>query len=114
MKDYEKEIAAMEHCAKEVGCDGCPYKDHENGCASLRKISLEIIRELQAELDKPMPDYSHIAKEYDKDVRKLNDELCRLNADYERVCADLYEAQKELAYLRAVKATAEAFLGAKI
>lgn len=116
MKDHEKTIAAMRHCAKEVGCDGCPCQNNADGCATIRKEAIEIIDELTAQLEQQSTarDLETIAQSHSEEIRKLHDELCRVNVEYERTQRELYEARKELATLRAIKATTEAFLGVKI
>lgn len=68
---------------------------------------VELIEETKNELERPMPDYEAIS-------HKLGEELERVEIEYERTQRELAEAQRELAYLRGVKATAEAFLGVKI
>ena len=67
------------------------------------------MKELKARLEQPttMPDY-------EAECRKLEEELYRVNVEYERTQRELSEAQKELTYLRAIKAATEAFLGVKI
>ena len=82
----------------------------------MKADALNLIEELKARLEQPVTacDYELTFKAYDQDIRKLNDSLCCVTMERDRACADLAEAQKELTYLRGIKATAEAFLGAKI
>lgn len=107
MKDFEKIVTACEKCISSPGCEGCPY-EHEECYDTFKKDVLDLITEMKAQLEQPT------SCNYEAECRRLNDELCRVNVEYEHTQRELYEAQKELAYLRAVKATAEAFLGVKI
>lgn len=113
MKDYENIVKALKLCASSDPdkCEQCPYNEK---CDSLEMDVLAVMERMKAELDKPMPDYSHITKQYDAEVRKLNDKLTAAEISLERAQRELAEEQKELVYLRAVKVTAEAFLGRKI
>lgn len=115
MKDYEKIVKAMELCAKEDIdlCEECPYT---GCCQKMKTDAVELFEEMKAQLEQPKTacDYELTFKAYEADIRKLNDELSRVNAEYERTECDLHRAEVELIHLRAVKATAEAFLGVKI
>lgn len=113
MKDYENVIKALKLCASSDPdkCEQCPYNEK---CDSLEMDVVEVMERMKAELDRPMPDYSHITKQYDAEVCKLNEKLTVAEISLERTQRELSEAQKELTYLRAIKATTEAFLGGKI
>ena len=102
MKDRKKIIKALELCTSSDPdkCDKCPYGDN---CDEADKDALALIKEL---LERPVPN--------DEKICKLHDQLCCVTLERDRAYADLAEAQKELTVLRAVKATAEAFLGVKI
>ena len=113
MKNFEKIVQACKICVESEGCDGCPYAD--GSCApDLRKDVLNLITEMKTELDRPVQDYESLAQSHSEEIRKLHDKLSKAEIVHERTQRELYEAQKELTYLRAVKATAEAFLGVKI
>ena len=125
MEKYNKILTACKWCIDSPGCDGCPYHHIEDGCVQLKKDIIELFEEMKAQPDRPVQDneallQSHseeIRKLYDKlsgEIHKLNNKLSEAEIAHERTQRELAEAQKELAYLRAVKATAEAFLGAKI
>lgn len=95
-------------------CEDCPYTT--NDCSEVLERLLELAKRQKAQLEQPviageectaMPNYEEIN-------RKLEDKLCKAEIEHERTQRELYEAQRELEYLRAVKATAEAFLGRKI
>lgn len=115
MKKYENITMALEICAEESAdrCDECPYVGK---CRELRTDAARLIEELVDRLERPIPscDHESIAQSHSEEIRKLHDELCRVNVEYERTQRELHEVRKELAYLRAIKATAEAFLGVKI
>lgn len=115
MKDFEKIVEGLKWCAEE-SCEGCPYESMEDGCYILKSDAIKLIEEMKAQLEQPTTacDYELVAQSHSEEIRKLNDELCRVNVEYERTQRELYEAQKELATLRVIKATAEAFLGVKI
>lgn len=112
MKDYGKIVEALKICADDnFGCANCPYNDGDNGkCSNKMKLdALELIEEMKAQLEQPTT-----ACDYEAISHKLEEELERVEIENERIQRELSEAQKELAYLRAVKATTEAFLGVKI
>lgn len=102
MKDFEKTVKAMELCALEdvERCEECPY---EHRCQKLKADAVEMLQEMKAR------NY-----EYSVENHKLRDKLADAEITLERTQRELYESQKELAYLRAIKATTEAFLGVKI
>lgn len=116
MKDFEKIVKALECCSAEgnAPCDECPYK--EVNCRQKDRDARELILELKAQLESPTTacDSEIIAQSHSEEIRKLNDKLGEAEIAHERTQRELHEAQKELAYLRAIKATAEAFLGVKI
>lgn len=113
MKDFEKIVKACEKCTSSPGCEGCPYENEE--CYdTFKKDVLGLITEMKARLEQPVQINEVAMQSHSEEIRKLNDELCRVNVEYERTQRELYEAQKELTTLRAIKATAEAFLGVKI
>lgn len=116
MKDFEKIVKALECCSAEgnAPCDECPYK--ENNCRQKDRDARELILELKAQLEQPTTacDHEIIAQSHSEEIRKLNDKLGKAEIAHERTQRELHEAQKELTYLRAIKATAEAFLGVKI
>lgn len=122
MKDYEKIVKSLEHClSKNLECDGCPYEEKCSGCAEMKADALALIKEMKAQLDATTPDPAACAPDYKaecdrlkKECCKLNDQLCRVTMDCDRAYADRNEMQSELDSLRAVRATAEAFLGRKI
>lgn len=108
MKNYESIMMALEICAEESAdrCDECPYVGK---CRELRTDAARLIEELVDRLEHPTT-----ACDYEATSHKLGEELERVEIENERIQRELSEAQKELAYLRAVKATTEAFLGVKI
>lgn len=108
MKNYENITMALEICAEENAdrCDECPYVGK---CRELRTDAARLIEELVDRLEHPTT-----ACDYEAISHKLEEELERVEIENERIQRELSEAQKELAYLRAVKATTEAFLGVKI
>lgn len=115
MKDYEKIVKALECCAKEGDshCDECPYIG--NNCRQKDSDARELILELKAQLEQPTEcDHEIIAQSHSEEICKLHDKLCEAEIAHERTQRELAEAEQELKYLRAVKATAEAFLGRKI
>lgn len=116
MKDFEKILKALECCAFEEKphCDKCPY--NENNCRQKDRDARALIEEMKAQLEQPTTacDSEIIAQSHSEEIRKLNDKLGEAEIAHERTQRELHEAQKELAYLRAIKATAEAFLGVKI
>lgn len=116
MKDYKNILKALECCSAEgnAPCDECPYK--ENNCRQKDRDAIELIEEMKAQLEQPTTacDSEIIAQSHSEEIRKLNDELCRVNVEYERTQRELFEAERELKYLRVIKATTEAFLGVKI
>lgn len=112
MKDYEV-IATLERCVKD-DCKNCPFREREDDCMGIVNHALSLIKEQKTKLEQPTPIESKIIHKYDEQLCKLNDELCKVGIEYERTQCELAEAREELTYLRAVKATAEAFLGRKI
>lgn len=115
MTDYEKLMKALECCSAEGSerCEECPYT---NKCRQKDKDAIELILELKAQLEQPVNDGAECTAmpNYEEINRKLEDKLCKAECEHERTQRALSEMQKELEYLRAVKATAEAFLGRKI
>ena len=126
MKDFEKIVKSLERCnAGANKCDGCAYNDplYAPSCGKcLVNDAIKLLKEMKTQLDavkKPDPEacatnYEAECRRLEKELCKLNDALCRVTMDYERACADRAEMQSELDSLRAVRATAEAFLGRKI
>jgi hypothetical protein len=119
MKDFKKIVESLTICANHPGCTNCAYRNTESNrtCHDLLKQdALELIKELKAQLEQPTTvcDSEIIAQSHSEEIRKLNDKLCKAEVAHEGTQRELHEAQKELAYLRAIKATAEAFLGVKI
>lgn len=113
LKDFEREIAAIKHCAKDLGCDSCPYHNDTTGCGTLRVKTAELIDFLMS----PPPtacDYEAIAQSHSEEIKKLHDKLSKAETVHERTQHELREARKELIALRAVRDTVEAFLGRKI
>ena len=102
MKDFEKIVKAMELCALEdvERCEECPYIHR---CQKLKADAVEMLQEMKAR------NYEYSVENY-----KLHDKLCEAEITLERIQRELSEAEQELAYLRAIKATTEAFLGVKI
>jgi hypothetical protein len=112
MTDHEI-IKLAERCVAGE-CTDCPYSNED--CPDVLERTLAIAKRLKAQLEQPvtageeravMPDYERKCSELEADIRSLT---------FERDCvnAELANTQTELAFLRAVKATAEAFLGRKI
>ena len=116
MKDHKETIAAMRHCAKGVGCDGCPYQNNSDGCTTIRKEALEIIDELTVQLEQQNAprDLETLAQSHSEEINALHDQLCKMSMEFERAQRELADTRRELIHLRTVKATAEAFLGVKI
>lgn len=118
MKDCEKVIQALKICADDYfGCTECPYNDKSNGeCSSKLKLdACELIEELKAQLEQPTKcNCESIAQSHSEEISKLHDKLAVAEIALERTQRELAEAEQELKYLRAVKATTEAFLGVKI
>ena len=106
MKNYEDIIKALECCADAEGarCRECPY--HEQcDCRQKDKDAIELIEEMKAKLEAleaptAMPDYE---VEYN-----------RHSCENAKLHIQINEMREELIFLRAVKATAEAFLGREI
>lgn len=104
MRRIEDIVKVLELCAEEdiACCDECPY---ENKCQIMKADAAALIKELKAKLDNmsqptAMPNYE--AMYYD-----LNREISCLKTEIDVM-------REELIYLRAVKATTEAFLGREI
>lgn len=119
MKDYEKIVKSLTICANHPGCTDCAYKNIESNrtCHDLLKQdALALIKELKAQLEHPTTacDSEIIAQSHSEEIRKLHDKLADAEITLERTQRELNEAEQELKYLRAVKATTEAFLGVKI
>lgn len=130
----ENELFEIAERCVHGSCEGCGHKAAD--CDNVLKNLLELAKTYKAELEQlkisgaecaVMPDYEaedrsnvlknnlELAKQYYEEInRQLEEKLCVAEIDHERIQRDLFEAQKELAHLRAVKATAEAFLGRKI
>lgn len=109
MENYEKVIRGLEFCLdKKVECEGCPYEEECNGCMEMKSDALALIEHLKARLDAiKKPDPATCAPDYKAEYDRLKIECCKLN---DQLC----RMQSELDSLRAVRATAEAFLGRKI
>lgn len=105
MNRNERFIEIAKKCVRNEGCLGCPHSGKDDCVGLLMADAIERLEKQSAPT--VMPDY-------EAECRRLNDELCRVNVEYERTQRELADAQNELAYLRAIKATAEAFLGVKI
>ncbi len=105
MKDREI-MEAFERCTYSQGCEKCPYYGNESCIDALIEDAFELCKKLY---EQPTT-----ACDYEAISHKLGEELERVEIENERIQSELSEAQKELAYLRAVKATTEAFLGVKI
>ncbi len=112
MKDYEI-IKLVERCVAGE-CVDCPYTTAD--CSEVLERILELAKRQKAQLEQPTTacDHEIIAQSHSEEIRKLHDKLCEAEIAHERIQRELSEAQKELAYLRAIKATTEAFLGVKI
>lgn len=114
MKDAEQIIRALEICAhNDKTCRECPYEGDKMCHITSKLDAVALIRKL-TEPPTTECDYEAIAQIHSEEIRKLNDQLRTSCVAYEGVYQDLVDAQKELTVLRAVKATAEAFLGVKI
>ena len=113
MNRNERFIEVAKKCIDDgAGCDGCPYFG-KNGCVDL--LMADAIERLEKQsVLVGCVDHKALAQSHRKEIRKLNDKLADAEITLERTQRELAEAQKELAYLRAVKATTEAFLGVKI
>ena len=114
MKTREEIIRSLGICIDpDMACSECAYCNEHNGCSQLRKDAFELFKEMQA---KPTTgcNYEAIAQSHSEEIRKLNDELCRVNVEYEHAQRELADTRRELIHLRTVKATAEAFWGVKI
>ena len=96
MKDYEI-IKVLECCVRE-DCKNCPYSNSEDDCMAMTTKALDLIKKQKELLDRPVDG-------------SLNDKLCEVTIELERQNRYIADLQNELAYLRGVKATAEAFLG---
>ncbi len=115
MKTYEEIIKSLESCTNQsVGCDDCVYDTMDSGCTQLKKDALKMLKELKAQLEQPVQINEAAMQSHSEEICKLNDELCKVSMELERYQRECAEAQRELTHLRAVKATAEAFLGRKI
>jgi hypothetical protein len=112
MKEHEI-FEKAERCVL-GNCKDCPYTTED--CSNVLKNLLELAKRYKAQLEQPTTAGAECAvmPNYEEINRKLEDKLCKAEIEHERTQRDLYEAQRELAHLRAVKATAEAFLGRKI
>lgn len=105
MNRNERFIEIAKKCSRGEDCLGCPYRSKKDCVGLLLTDAIERLEKQSAPT--VMPDC-------ETECRRLNDELCRVNVEYERTQRELHEVRKELAYLRAIKATTEAFLGVKI
>ena len=116
MKKYEKVITACKWCIEHHLCIDCPYYETEEGCIGLKKDTIEVLESMKAELEQPTAMLNYEAENHglNAELRKLSNKLSEAEIAHERTQRELAEAQNELVYLRAVKATAEAFLGVKI
>lgn len=112
MNRNERFIEIAKKCVRNEGCLGCPHSGKDDCVGLLMADAIERLEKQSAPVG--CVDHESIAQSHSEEIRKLNDELCRVNVEYERTQRELYEAQKELAYLRTIKATTEAFLGVKI
>lgn len=99
MKDYEI-VEVLECCVKE-DCANCPFRDDSDGCLSMTARAFDLIKRQKEQLERPVDG-------------SLNDKLCEVTIELERQNRYIADLQHEIAYLRAIKATAEAFLGRKI
>ena len=110
MKNYEDIIKALECCAdaEAAHCDVCPYHA-QNACRQKDKDAVELIKEMKAMIETPKNAGSECTA-----MPNYEAEYNRLYHENQRLSVDLAEAQKELIFLRAIKAAAEAFLGRKI
>ena len=115
MKKYENIMMALEICAEEDAdhCDECPYIGK---CRELRADAARLIEELVDRLEHPTTERDHesLAQSHSEEICKLYDKLADAEITLERTQRELFEAERELKYLRTIKATVEAFLGVKI
>jgi chromosome segregation ATPase len=119
MKDFEKIVESLDICANNPDCSKCAYENAGNKISChdvLKQDALALIKELKAQLEQPTTacDSEIIAQNHSEEIRKLHDKLADAEITLERTQRELAEAEQELKYLRAVKATTEAFLGVKI
>lgn len=112
MNRNERFIEVMKGCVSNTGCEKCPHRGKSKCIDLLLTDAIERLEKQSVPVG--CVDHESIAQSHSEEIRKLHDELCRVNVEYERTQRELYEAQKELATLRAIKATTEAFLGVKI
>ena len=111
MKDCEI-INAYERCTYSQGCEDCPYRDCDSCIDRLMEDALGLLKKLNETTT--ACDHEIIAQSHSEEIRKLHDKLADAEITLERTQRELFEAERELKYLRAIKATVEAFLGVKI
>lgn len=112
MNRNERFIEVMKRCVTNTGCEKCPHRGKSNCLDLLLTDAIERLEKQSAPVG--CVDHESIAQSHNEEIRKLHDKLADAEITLERTQREFYEAQKELAYLRAVKATTEAFLGVKI
>ena len=111
MKDREI-INAYERFTYSQGCEDCPYRDCDSCIDRLMEDTWGVLKKL----NEPTAEcnYEALTQSHSEEIRKLNDKLADAEITLERTQRELTDAEQELAYLRAIKATTEAFLGVKI
>jgi hypothetical protein len=112
MNRNERFIEIAKKCVRNEGCLGCPHSGKDDCVGLLMADAIERLEKQSAPVG--CVDHESLAQSHSEEIRKLNDKLADAEITLERTQCELYEAQKELTTLRAVKATTEAFLGVKI
>lgn len=117
MKTYEEILKGLECCSEPEAarCVECPYHE-ESDCRKKDKDAIKLILELKAQLEQPViaGEKCTAMPNYEEMYNRLEKEVCVITHERNLAYAERDQAQQELYYLRAVKATAEAFLGRKI
>lgn len=105
MKDHEI-IKLAERCVAGE-CADCPYTTED--CGEVLERTLELAKRYKAELEQPKTAGAECTVMPDYEV-----EYNRLSCENAKLHIQINEMREELIFLRAVKATAEAFLGREI
>lgn len=112
MNRNERFIEIAKKCVRNEGCLDCPYSGKGDRLDLLITDAIERLEKQSAPVG--CVDHESLAQSHSEEIRKLHDKLADAEITLERTQRELYEAQKELACLRVIKATTEAFLGVKI
>lgn len=112
MNRNERFIEVMKRCVTNTGCEKCPHSGEDECVGLLMADAIERLEKQSAPVG--CVDHESIAQSHNEEIRKLHDKRADAEITLERTQRELAEAEQELKYLRAIKATTEAFLGVKI